>query len=73
MQIQLYWIDKNWQKRGSEAKNEHLYVDYAQGAYKYSVDCYGVDNSAKNVEVVRKSDLKDYMKALEQNGFRKVN
>lgn len=69
MLIHLYWVDKNWNKRGGEAHNEHLYVDYAKKIFQRCVNNYVSDNSAKNVEVTRRSDLRDYMKYLESQGF----
>lgn len=73
MLIHLYWIDKSNKRKGegSEAHNEHLYVDYAKRIFQYSINYYGADNSAKNVEVARRSDLRDYMKYLESECFTK--
>ena len=70
MLIHLYWVDKNWDKRADhDAHNEHLYVDYAKKIFQHCVNNYVSDNSAKNVEVTRRSDLRDYMKYLESQGF----
>lgn len=70
MLIHLYWVDKNWDKRADhDAHNEHLYVDYAKKIFQRCVNNYVSDNSAKNVEVTRRSDLRDYMKYLESEGF----
>ena len=70
MLIHLYWVDKNWDKRPDhDAHNEHLYVDYDKKIFQRCINNFVAWNYAKDVEVTRRSDLRDYMKYLESEGF----
>lgn len=69
----LYWLDKNYRRRGDgEAKNETLVIDTSHRCFKHRVT-YIIPNDAKGaVEVVRKSDIKDFMTFLKEQGFREI-
>ena len=69
----VYWMDKNWQKRGdSEAKNETLVVDYSHGYFKHRVTSISPDDAINAVEVVRKGDIEGFITLLKRDGFREI-
>lgn len=69
--LHLYYIDKNW-KTKSCASNFNLVVYLDDKAYKTFVNpFYGYDKP-EDIEVKKKSDLLDYIKYLEKNGFTQI-
>lgn len=65
----LHWIDKNWKNRGY-AKHRHLIVDTDARVYR-QLENYGEPdfNKLNIIEVVRRSDIEDYIKHLQGVGF----
>ena len=68
----LYWIDKSWQKRGSEAKNEYLTVDASRRCFRHKVSYINIKDGLNTVEVVRKKDIKDFMTFLKGQGYTQI-
>ena len=69
----FYWLDKNWQRRGdSEAKNEILVVDSTHNCFKHRVTSISPNDAKNTVEVVRKSDIKNFITYLKKQGYREI-
>ena len=69
MRFHLFWLDKNWEKRGDCANNYNLIVDMENKTYKvYTNAFYGYYNP-DDIEVKKKSDIEDYIEYLKRNGF----
>lgn len=71
MKLHIYWLDKNWQKRGY-AENIHLYIDYNTKQFK-KVVTYTNYTSDGSIEAVRKSDILDFIKLLQRDGFTDIS
>lgn len=69
----FYWLDKNYQRRGeSEAKNETLVVDSTHNCFKHRVTSISPNDAKNTVEVVRKSDIKNFITYLKKQGYREI-
>ena len=70
--LSLHWMDKNWKSRGY-AKHRHLIIDMDAKVYR-QLENYGEPdfNRPNIIEVVRKSDIDDYVKHLQATGFRET-
>ena len=68
----FYWLDKNWQKRGDAPKHELLIVEPSRNCFMHQVTDIIPTNWMGAVEVVRKSDIKDFMTFLKGRDFREV-
>ena len=69
----FYWLDKNYQRRGeSEAKNEILVVDSTHNCFKHRVTSISPNDAKNTVEVVRKSDIKNFITYLKKQGYREI-
>lgn len=71
MKLHLFWIDKNWAKRGY-ANNYNLIVDIKKKIYKVYTNSYYAYNRDEDIEVKRKSDITDYIEYLKKNGFEEI-
>lgn len=67
--LSLHYLDKNWQKRGY-ANHIHLIIDFDAKVYRKLVN-FGLPNFDRQniIEVVRKSDIDDYVEHLKAFGF----
>lgn len=72
MRLHLFWIDNNWQERGY-GKNYNLVVNMENKTYKVYTTPFYDYNSPEDIEVKRKSDITEYIKYLEKNGFTEVD
>lgn len=73
MMLHLYYIDNSWKKNHTAAKNFNLLVDFERKVYKtYTNPYYGYYNP-EDIEVKKKSDIKNYIEYLEMMGFRNIN
>lgn len=69
MKLHLFYLDKDWKKRGDCAKNYNLIVNMENKTYKvYTNAFYGYYNPV-DIEVKKKSDVEDYIEYLKENGF----
>ena len=68
MRLHLFWIDKRWQERGY-AKNYNLLVDMDNKTYKIYENPFYDYHKPEDIEVKRKSDIDDYVKYLNDNGY----
>lgn len=70
----LYWIDKNSQRRGvgSEGKHEYLAVAMSHKCFSHGVSSRGNNAGLGDVEVVRKSDIKNFITYLKKQGYREI-
>ena len=66
--LHLYCIDKNWKVKGC-ASNFNLVVYPEDKTYKTFVNPFYGYNKPEDIEVKKKSDILDYIKYLEENGF----
>lgn len=69
--LTLYWLDKNWKQRGV-AHNFVLGVDMDAQVYATVTTC-AIPQNRTSIEVVRKSDITDYIKYLDAIGYKRVN
>ena len=61
MRLHLFWLDKNWKKRGDCANNYNLIVDMENKTYKvYTNAFYGY---------YKPEDIEDYIEYLKRNEF----
>ena len=61
MRFHLFWLEKNWKKRGDCANNYNLIVDMKNKTYKvYTNSCYGFYHPY-HFEVYNKSDIEYYI------------
>lgn len=70
MRLHLFWLDKNWQRRGSCANNYNLIVDIENKTYKVYTNAFYGYYRPEDIEVKKKSDITDYVEYLKQNGFK---
>ena len=66
--ICLWWFDTNWKSKGAA---EHLVVviDFEHKIIKKNIT-YGEPSGLKCLEVKRKTELTEYVNALEKRGFK---
>lgn len=72
MSIDLYYKENNWKQRG-EGKNIHLMVYYNIKKYRYITNTKAEGMMSNNVQVARKGDIEEYVKALEGEGFSRID
>lgn len=68
MRLHLFWIDKNWEKRGY-ANNYNLIVDMENRTYKTYTNPFYDYIQREDIEVKKKSDITSYIECLKENGF----
>ena len=68
MRLHLFWLDKNWKKRGDCANNYNLIVDMENKTYKVYTNAFYGYYHPENIEVKKKSDIEDYIEYLKKNG-----
>ena len=68
--ICLWWFDTNWVKKGA-AEHVVVFVDFEKTAFT-SYTTYIVPSGVNAIEVKRKTDLTDYVKLLENAGFKRI-
>lgn len=71
MELHLFWIDKNWKQRGY-AKNYNLLVNLTMKSYTIFINSFFAYEKAEDIEVKKKSDIIDYIKYLNENGFTEI-
>ena len=69
MRLHLFWLDKNWKKRGDCANNCNLIVDMENKTYKVYTNAFYGYYYPEDIEVKKKSDIEDYIEYLKRNGF----
>lgn len=69
MRLHLFWLDKNWKKRGDCANNYNLIVDMENKTYKVYTNAFYGYYQPEDIEVKKKSDIEDYIEYLKRNGF----
>lgn len=67
--LHLYWLDKNWLNRGY-SMNYNLVVDLEEKTFRTFTNSFYGYNHPEDIEVVRKSDIYDYVTYLKECGFR---
>jgi len=68
MTFHLYWLDKNWQERGC-ANHFNLLVHNDTKTYETYINPFYDYRSDMSVEVVRRSDITDFIRHLESEGY----
>ncbi len=68
--ICLYWLDTNWVKKGA-AENVVVIVDFEKTAFT-AYTTYTIPSGVNAIEVKRKTDLTEYVKVLENAGFKRI-
>ena len=71
MSIDLYYKENNWKQRG-EGKNVHLIVYYNLKKFRYLTNTRAEGMISNSVQLLRKGDLDEYVKALEDEGFSRI-
>ena len=66
MRLHLFWLDKNWKKRGDCANNYNLIVDMENKTYKVYTNAFYGYYHPENIEVKKKSDIEDYIEYLKK-------
>lgn len=66
----LYWLEPKtkWETRGY-ANNQYLRIDYDAKKYSLTTGWYVPNGSDSQIEVLRKSELKQYIGYLKKCGF----
>ena len=72
MSIDLYYKENNWKQRG-EGKNVHLIVYYNLKKFRYLTNTRAEGMISNSVQLLRKGDLDEYVKALEDEGFSRID
>ena len=72
MSIDLYYKENNWKQRG-EGKNVHLLVYYNLKKFRYLTNTRAEGMISNSVQLLRKGDLDEYVKALEDEGFSRID
>ena len=68
MRLHLFWLDKNWKKRGC-ANNYNLVIDMENKTYKVYTNAFYGYYHPEDIEFKKKSDIEDYIEYLKRNGF----
>ena len=71
MKLHLFWRDMNWQTK-SCADNYNLVVYMEDKTYKVFINPFYAYHRPEDIEVKRKSDIKEYIEYLKQNGFTEI-
>lgn len=69
IRLHLFWLDKNWKKRGDCVNNYNLIVDMENKSYKVYTNAFYGYYHPEDIEVKKKSDIEDYIEYLKRNGF----
>ena len=72
MSIDLYYKENNWKQRG-EGKNVHLIVYYNLKKFRYLTNTKAEGMISNSVQLLRKGDIEEYVKALEGEGFSRID
>ena len=72
MSIDLYYNEKNWKQRG-EGKNIHLIIYYNLKKFRYLTNTRAEGMISNSVQVLRKGDIAEYVKDLEDEGFSRID
>lgn len=72
MSIDLYYKENNWKQRG-EGKNIHLIIYYNLKKFRYLTNTKAEGMISNSVRLARKGDIDEYVKALEDEGFSRIN
>ena len=72
MSIDLYYNENNWKQRG-EGKNIHLIIYYNLKKFRYLTNTRAEGMISNSVQLLRKGDLEEYVKALEGEGFSRID
>lgn len=72
MSIDLYYKENNWKQRG-EGHNIHLIIYYNLKKFRYITNTKADGMISNCVQVIRKGDLEEYLKALEGEGFSRID
>ena len=72
MEVDFFWFDKNWKQRG-EGNNVHLIVYYNIKKFRYILNTRADGMIYNSLKVERKGDIDEYVKALEGEGFSRID
>ena len=72
MMLHLYWIDKNWKKRGY-ANNYNLVINFKDKTYGAFTNSYCDYIFNRDIEVKRKTDIDEYIEYLKENGYKEMS
>ena len=72
MSIELYYKENNWKQRG-EGRNIHLLVYYNLKKFRYITNTKAEGMISNSVQLLRKGDIEEYVKALEGEGFSRID
>ena len=72
MRLHLFWLDKNWKKRGDCANNYNLIVDMENKTYKVYTNAFYGYYHPEDIEVKKKLDIENYIEYLKRKGFTEV-
>ena len=72
MSIDLYYKENNWKQRGY-GKNIHLIVYYNLKKFRYLTNTKAEGMISNSVQLLRKGDIEEYVKALEGEGFSRID
>ena len=64
MRLHLFYLDKNWKKRGDCANNYNLIVDMENKTYKVYTNAFYGYYHPEDIEVKKKSDIEDYIDSI---------
>lgn len=70
--IHLYYLDKNWKKEKRTAKNYNLIIDFENKTFEIYITPILMYTEINDIEVVRKSELLDYVEFLKNNNFKEI-
>lgn len=71
MKIHLFWIDRNWETKGY-ANNYNLVVDFEKKTYLVYQNPFYDYRGPEDIQVVKKSDIKNYIEHLKKEGFKEI-
>lgn len=69
MKLHLFYLNKNWKKRGDCANNYNLIIDTDSKTYKVYTNVFYGYLRPEDVQVKRKADIEDYIQYLRANDF----
>ena len=72
MSIDLYYNEKNWKQRGY-GNNIHLIIYYNLKKFRYLTNTKAEGMISNSVQLLRKGDIEEYVKALEGEGFSRID
>ena len=71
MSIDLYYKENNWKQKG-EGNNIHLIIYYNLKKFRYLINTRAEGMISNSVQVLRKGDIEEYVKDLEDEGFSRI-